>query len=73
MRGQQGKGFIVVYGTTDRLDVRVTNLTPSTVSLKGGQTIMVRTSGGAHNKAKVRYTGGSPGNFLLDAVIVEDN
>jgi hypothetical protein len=70
-RGQKGTGLIVVHGTTDRLQLRITNLTPGIISLKGGETITVRTSGGAKNGAKIQYTGVSPGNFSLNAVIVE--
>jgi len=70
-RGQKGKGVIVITGTTERLKLSITNLTPGIITLKGGSTIIVRTSGGTPNKAKIRYTGVSVGDFQLDAEVVD--
>jgi len=70
-RGQKGKGVIVITGTTERLKLSITNLTPGIITLKGGSTIVVRTSGGTPNRAKIQYTGVSVGEFQLDADVVD--
>lgn len=70
-RGQKGKGRIVVVGTNDRIRLRVENLVPNTVSLRGGDAIEVRTSGGRNNAAKIQFTARNPGRFQIRAEVLD--
>ena len=70
--GKKGWLRITIRGVEDRLPLRITNLAPGTVQLKGGAEIQLRTSGGEDNTLKIRYTARSPGEFTLN-VAIEDN
>jgi hypothetical protein len=70
--GQKGWLHISIKGTLDRVPLRIENLAPANVELKGGVMQSRRTSGGEQNTLKIRYTGKSPGEFLLN-VAIEDN
>jgi hypothetical protein len=66
--GQAGDAQLVVTGTSHPVTLNVTNLT-STISLVGGDTLQLRTSGGAHNHAKIAFRGVTPGDFRITAVV----
>lgn len=65
--GQGTKGKIIVEGTQLPVTVRITNLTPQIITLKGGQVQILKTSGGKKNLVKIRFKGIKVGKFLLDS------
>ena len=72
-RGQKGKARIVVTGADSRVPIRIRNLAPQVVSLRGGETQDVRTSGGRDNGAKIQFTAQNPGTFQIHAEVAEPN
>jgi hypothetical protein len=50
----------------------VTNLTPGVVAMEGGDVVTVSTSGGTSNRAEIRISGVTLGDFELLAEVVEE-
>lgn len=71
-RGQTSVRRVFVEGTDEPVPLRITNLSPAIVSMEGGDAIVVETSGGKSNAAQVRFTGLVPGDFQLNAQVVDD-
>lgn len=70
--GEKSEGFVVVEGTRKPLNIEVTNLTPAVVSFKNGETVILRTSGGKKNRAKIRYVGVTPGDSAVKVKLAEN-
>ncbi|HEY7216227.1 MAG TPA: hypothetical protein VIC28_16515 [Thermoanaerobaculia bacterium] len=71
-RGQSSVRRVFVEGTQEPVPLRITNLSPAIVHLEGGEAVAVATSGGKANAAQVRLTGVVPGDFQLNAEVVDD-
>jgi hypothetical protein len=71
-RGQTAVRRVVLKGTSDRVRLRVTNLTPGVVAMEGGDVVTVSTSGGTSNRAEIRISGVTLGDFELLAEVVEE-
>ena len=72
LKGQNAKGRIIVEGTRERVWLRITNLTPNVIRLKGGDSLTVRTEGGSDNAAEIKFTGVSTGGFTINAEVIKD-
>lgn len=70
--GQSTPLRLEVLGTTDQLDIVLTNYTPGIVQVTGGIVQVVRTSGGTPNVAQRQVQGITPGNFDIGYQLAED-
>ncbi|HVT17516.1 MAG TPA: hypothetical protein VHQ90_15230 [Thermoanaerobaculia bacterium] len=61
-----------VSGTTDPMELRVQNLTPSIIRVDGGNDQKIVTSGGTPNRLSRRVTGIVAGAFNINYVLAED-
>jgi hypothetical protein len=66
-RGARGTLFVHVEGTEERVRLEVANLTPDVISLEGGASVIVQTSGGPDNRAEVSFIGVTPGDYGISA------
>lgn len=66
LRGEATPVKLWVEGTDQPVSLRLTNTTPGIVSLEGGETQIVVTSGGAKNQVSRTLHAISPGDFHLD-------
>lgn len=71
-RGQATPLRLEVLGTTEQLDIVLTNYTPGIVQVTGGIVQVVRTSGGTPNTATRQVQGITPGNFDIGYQLAED-
>lgn len=69
--GAKGVATLVVQGSDGPLVLRVTNLAPQTIDIAGGVVMQVKTSGGANNKATIKFVAKSPGAFQITAEVDE--
>jgi polyhydroxyalkanoate synthesis regulator phasin len=65
-RGESTPVTLWVEGTDRPVSLKLTNHTPGIVSLEGGETQIVVTSGGAQNRVSRTLRAVSPGDFFLD-------
>ncbi len=72
-RGKKGKASIVVEGTDQPVEIAVTNLAPSVISMGHDETTVLRTSGGDHNQADFKFRGVGAGQFRITTQIVKPN
>jgi hypothetical protein len=66
LRGEATPVNLWVEGTDQPVSLRLVNRTPAIVSLEGGETQIVVTSGGAPNRVSRTLHAVSPGDFRLD-------
>lgn len=66
MRGQSTPIELQVEGTDQPVEIRVRNLTPSIISMEGGDDQVLRTSGGSPNKVQRTARGLTRGDFNID-------
>ena len=72
LRGETTPLRLEVRGTTEPLDIMLTNYTPGVVSVTGGMVQVVRTSGGTPNVAERMVQGVLPGAFDIGYQLAED-
>ncbi|MFX0196221.1 MAG: DUF6531 domain-containing protein, partial [Candidatus Hodarchaeota archaeon] len=65
-RGQSTTMRLWVEGTQDAVSLKITNNTPGIISLEGGNSQVVTTSGGLSNSVERVVQGISPGDFHVD-------
>lgn len=68
--GQKVRPRVRVEGTTERMELEVTNRSPSVVRLEGGNERRVRSSGGTPNVAELKARALAAGSFSMSARIV---
>ena len=69
LRGQRGKAQVIVEGVTDRVAVRIRNLSPQTIRLKGGDSQVKTSSGGRENAIPLDFQSVSSGSFQIEAAL----
>ena len=65
LRGESTPLALWVEGTEEVVELRLTNTTPAIISLQGGESQVVATSGGADNRVEGTVQGLQPGPFNL--------
>jgi hypothetical protein len=63
--GQQRTMLVRVKGTESRVPLEARNLAPEVAELSGGNRVLLSTSGGAENTAKLELVGKSHGRILI--------
>ncbi len=71
-RGQTTPLRLEVLGTTEQLDIVLTNYTPNIVNITGGIVQIVRSSGGTPNIAQRQVQGITPGAFDIGYQTADD-